>query len=276
MPAPDKVSRDISPDIQSDLQLIYDAAREAGQIAMGYFGENPQVWMKKGNSPVSEADHAADEYLRRTLLAARPEYGWLSEESADDGERLNRKRVFIVDPIDGTRGFIAGNNKWCVSVAIVEQGRPCCGVLECPALEETYKVAKGCGSWLNGKKLDVGSIRQTRLMAGPKPLIRRHASETGIDFVSAPFIPSLAYRLAMVANGTLCGAYAKADCHDWDIAAVDLVLAEAGASLVELDGNPVEYNCPKITHGILIAAANGAIEPMRHAAQLESVSWDNN
>ncbi|TIP78409.1 MAG: 3'(2'),5'-bisphosphate nucleotidase CysQ, partial [Mesorhizobium sp.] len=93
---------------REDLPLLRDAAREAGAIAMRYFGNNPQVWMKGGTSPVSEADHAADAYLRQTLLAARPDYGWLSEETADDPARLAARRTFVVDPIDGTRGFLEG------------------------------------------------------------------------------------------------------------------------------------------------------------------------
>ena len=129
MPAPDTV---IS--AGEDLALLRDAAREAGIIAMRYFGNNPQVWMKGGTSPVSEADHAADAYLRDTLLSARPDYGWLSEETADNPVRLSARRTFVVDPIDGTRGFLEGLRSWCVSVAVVEDGRTLAGVLECPAM----------------------------------------------------------------------------------------------------------------------------------------------
>ena len=135
MPAPDPV---IPAGAREDLELLRDAAREAGLIAMRYFGNNPQVWMKGGTSPVSEADHAADAYLRSTLLAARPDYGWLSEETADDPARLQARRTFVVDPIDGTRGFLEGLRSWCVSVAVVEDGRTLAGVLECPAKEEIY------------------------------------------------------------------------------------------------------------------------------------------
>jgi myo-inositol-1(or 4)-monophosphatase len=121
----------IDPDI--DLALLLDAARQAGAIALRYFGKDPQVWMKEGASPVSEADYAADAYLRETLLAARPDHGWLSEETADDPARLKARRLFVVDPIDGTRGFLEGKDTWCVSVALVEDGRTIAGVLECPA-----------------------------------------------------------------------------------------------------------------------------------------------
>ena len=113
----------------SDLSLLVDTAREAGQIAMRFFKQSPEVWMKGGTSPVSEADYAVDAFLRQTLLSARPDHGWLSEETADGLARLSARRTFVVDPIDGTRGFLEGADRWCVSVAIVEAGRPIAGVL---------------------------------------------------------------------------------------------------------------------------------------------------
>ena len=119
MPEVDAASRT---GVDEDLALLRDAAREAGAIALRYFCKNPEVWMKGGTSPVSEADYAADTSLRDTLLAARPDYGWLSEETADGPERLRARRIFVVDPIDGTRGFLDGQKFWCVSVAVVEDG----------------------------------------------------------------------------------------------------------------------------------------------------------
>ncbi|WP_292327919.1 3'(2'),5'-bisphosphate nucleotidase CysQ, partial [Mesorhizobium sp.] len=151
----------ISAETREDLALLREAAREAGTIAMRYFGQNPQVWMKGGTSPVSEADHAADAYLRETLLKARPNYGWLSEETADDHARLSARRTFVVDPIDGTRGFLDGLHSWCVSVAVVEDGRSLAGVLECPAKRETYWALPGEGAFLNGKRIQVRQLGDT-------------------------------------------------------------------------------------------------------------------
>ena len=131
---------------QADLNLLTELGREAGKIAMRWFGEDPKVWMKEGQSPVSEADFAVDAFLKRELLAARPDYGWLSEETDDNEDRLNLDRVFVVDPIDGTRGFIAGSAQWCVSIAVVEQGRPVAGILECPALEQTIVARESSGA----------------------------------------------------------------------------------------------------------------------------------
>src|SRR5690606_32518652 len=114
------------------LNLIRDAARDAAAIALRYFRKDPQVWWKEGISPVSEADFEVDRFLRERLTAARPDYGWLSEETADNAERLSARRTFVVDPIDGTRAFINGLETWCISIAVVEDGRPVAGVLNCP------------------------------------------------------------------------------------------------------------------------------------------------
>lgn len=266
MPAPDLPRNQALEETRADLQLIVDAARKAGQIALSYFGDNPEVWMKEGDSPVSEADHAADKYLRETLLAARPDYGWLSEETTDDGTRFERRRVFVVDPIDGTRGFIQGNPKWCVSVAVIENGRPNCGVLDCPALGEIYQASIGGGSWLNGKRITENNMTSPLRISGPKPLVNNYARVAGESIDSGAFVPSLAYRLANVATGVLDGNYAKANCHDWDIAAVDLIISESGAKLSGLDGNKITYNRQKITHGVLVAAHNLLHGPMLNAA----------
>ena len=138
-------------DHSDDAALIVEAAREAGQIAMRFFRKSPEVWMKGGTSPVSEADYAVDDFLRRTLLAKRPDYGWLSEETIDNPDRLGARRLYVVDPIDGTRGFLAGDTRWCVSIAVVERGRPIAGVLDCPARAETYSATPGSGAYKNGR-----------------------------------------------------------------------------------------------------------------------------
>ncbi len=144
-------------DIQNELELLRNAAREAGRIAMRYFGQSPEVWLKDGHSPVSEADFAVDSYLKEALLDARPDYGWISEETTDDRTVAKRRRAFVIDPIDGTRGFINGQSQWCVSVAIVEDGKPIAGVLQCPVVNEVIEAGKGFGASQNGMPI------QTRL-----------------------------------------------------------------------------------------------------------------
>lgn len=243
-----------------DLSLLRDAAREAGRIAMRYFGKNPQVWMKGGTSPVSEADHAADAYLRATLLSARSDYGWLSEESADDASRLTARRTFVVDPIDGTRGFLEGLHNWCVSVAVVEDGRSLAGVLECPAKDETYWALPGQGAFLNGQRITVRALGETAWIAGPKPMVDLMPDAWKARVHRAPHVPSLAYRLAMIAGGKLDATFVKPNAHDWDIAAADLILREAGGTLLDPRGQQPRYAGPITNHSALAAGSGELLD----------------
>src|SRR5262245_21859517 len=139
----------------ADLELLKAAATDAGALAMTFFRNNPNAWAKAGGSPVTEADTAVDAYLRTRLLAERPNYGWLSEETADGPARLGCETIFAVDPIDGTRGFIEGDDRWCVSLAVVRHGRPVVAVLIVPARAEFYFAAEGEGTWSSATQLKV-------------------------------------------------------------------------------------------------------------------------
>jgi len=252
----------ISAGVEEDLALLRDAAREAGVIAMRYFGNNPQVWMKGGTSPVSEADHAADAYLRDALLAARPDYGWLSEETADNPARLSARRTFVVDPIDGTRGFLEGQRTWCVSVAVVEDGRTLAGVLECPAMDETYWALPGEGAFKNGRRIMVRKPGQMAEIAGPKPMVDLMPADWRSRLKRAAYSPSLAYRLAMIADGALDATFVKPNAHDWDIAAADLILHEAGGQLLDRLGRAPLYAGEVIRHGALVAGSGQLLRVM--------------
>jgi myo-inositol-1(or 4)-monophosphatase len=245
-----------------DLALLRAAAREAGAIAMRHFGRSPQVWMKGGTSPVSEADYAADAYLRETLLAARPDHGWLSEETADDLARLKARRTFVVDPIDGTRAFLEGRSTWCVSVALVEDGRPVAGVLECPAKGETYWALPGQGAFRNGKPVRVREPAAPLEIAGPKPLLDRVPAPWQERIRRASYIPSLAYRIAMIAAGALDGTFVKPNAQDWDIAAAALILDEAGGRLLDRVGRTPAFAGSETRHGALAAGSGPALAMM--------------
>ncbi|WP_395447372.1 3'(2'),5'-bisphosphate nucleotidase CysQ [Aminobacter sp. UC22_36] len=259
MPATDNIDK---ADLKAELELLRAAAAEAGRIAMGYFRQNPEVWLKSGNSPVSEADYAADHYLRETLMAARPDYGWLSEETADNLDRLSARRTFVVDPIDGTRGFVEGRTAWCVSVAVVEDGRSLAGVLECPAREETYWAVAGGGAFLNGEPISVRDAGQRIRIAGPKPMIDRMPVEWQGRLDREAYIPSLAYRVAMIANGSLDATFVKPNAHDWDIAAAELILTEAGGKLLDRDGGLLAFAGRNIVHGALMAGSGAVLDVM--------------
>ncbi len=242
--------------LDADLALIEEAAREAGDIARRYFRRDPQVWQKDNDSPVSEADYAVDRFLAERLVGARPEYGWLSEETTDDPARLQRQTVFIVDPIDGTRAFVEGKEDWTVSIAIVSDKRPVAAALYAPIHEEMFLACAGSGTRMNGSAVHAAatdSAEHARL-AGPWPLLKPVAARHP-GFVNAGFIPSLAYRFAQVGDGRLDAALARKNAHDWDIAAADLLIAEAGGKLTDASGATILYNTPEIRHPPLLAAA---------------------
>ncbi|MGR9294232.1 3'(2'),5'-bisphosphate nucleotidase CysQ [Rhizobium leguminosarum] len=242
---------------QSDLTLIADAAKEAGAVAFGFFNQSPEVWWKnEDRSPVSAADFAANKTLETILRKARPDYGWLSEETDDDADRLTRETLFIVDPIDGTRAFLGGQKVWCVSVAVVHRGRPVAGVLYAPALEELYEAVEGGVALKNGVPFTVsaaGAEEMSRLAIGDD-LLKTFPSAFRDRVTREKYIPSLAYRIAMVADGRLEGTFVKGNSHDWDLAAADLILVCAGGGLVDIEGQPIVYNRAEVTHKVLCAA----------------------
>jgi myo-inositol-1(or 4)-monophosphatase len=246
----------------ADLPLIREAAEKAGRVAMRFFKRNPEVWMKGGRSPVSEADYAVDIYLRQTLLAARPDYGWLSEETADSPQRLSSRRTFVVDPIDGTRAFLDGRSTWCVSIAVVENGEPLSGVLECPVKNETFWAEAGKGAFKNGSALNVNRAGDSFTVAGPKLLIDATPEDLRARFKTVSYIPSLAYRVAMVANGELDATFVKPNAHDWDLAAADLILREAGGQVLDRRGKTLHYAGPNPRHGALAAGSGALLQAM--------------
>lgn len=229
---------------------------------MRYFRNSPEVWFKDGNSPVSEADYATDLFLRETLTSARPDYGWLSEETADNLDRLGARRTFVVDPIDGTRGFVDGRTAWCVSVAVVEDGRSLAGVLECPARNETFWAVAGGGAFLNGEPISVREAGERVRVAGPKPMIDRLPDEWLRRIDRESHIPSLAYRVAMIAKGTLDATFVKPNAHDWDIAAAELILCEAGGCLLDSEGRVPAFGGENIVHGSLRAGSGTLLDAM--------------
>ncbi len=247
----------------SDLALIRDAAREAASIAMGYFRRDPDVWYKDGTSPVSEADIAVNDYLQETLGRSRPDYGWLSEESADDMSRLGGAPVFVVDPLDGTRGFVGGQDQWCVSIGVVCNGVPQAGVLACPARDEYFEAAIGGPAIKNGQPIAVSSKGFEGRVAAPKSIMKKLSGGPLATMVHEVYIPSLAYRIAMVADGRLSATLVKANASDWDIAAADIILRQAGGSLVDVNGNAPGYARVTTRNDALIAAANGMMSTLR-------------
>ncbi len=255
----------------SDLNLLLDVCREAGELAMKYFRCELNVWMKEGNSPVSEADFAVDCFLKKRLLEARPTYGWISEETKDNRKQQVYERYFVVDPIDGTRGFLSGSFYWCISIAIIENGRPIVGVLQCPARGDIYAAVIGEMATLNGIALPLLTPQVNRKCK--VSLDESIAKKLPSDFCSQVsfyhYIPSLAYRIVLAAQGEIDVVLVRPSCHEWDIAAADLILQECGGCFLSLNSSCISYGIKPHQYGFLIAGKNNCCQNMidivRHA-----------
>jgi myo-inositol-1(or 4)-monophosphatase len=243
------------------------AVREAGALAARTFQTALKSWNKTGGSPVSEADIAVDNFLRERLKSLAPDCGWLSEETEDDLARLGSSRLWVVDPIDGTRAYLSGRTDWSISVALVENGRPALATLFAPMQDALYLAAAGEGATLNGTPVRAtdGADFDRVHVAGPKPIIERLA-KIAPALIAEPKVFSLALRLARVAAGTLDVAFASQDSHDWDLAAADLLVHEAGGALTTFAGQQLIYNRADPLHGALVAAGRS-----RHEAFLALV-----
>jgi len=253
------------------LAKLVAAAHRAGEIALAHFrpGERTtaRVDYKEGNSPVTSADLAVDAFLRGQCAADFPGAGWLSEETVDDPSRLALSQIIIADPIDGTRAYVAGDPRWCVALALVIDGRPVAGVVHAPALATTYAASIGRGATRNGERV-AASSRATldgAKIGGPRPLVQSVARVAGADFQIEPRIPSLALRLASVADGTLDVALASTDSHDWDVAAADILLTEAGAALWQAPSGALSYNSASTRLKALAAAPHALLAPLAKA-----------
>lgn len=259
------------------LAHITAVARTAGDIALSYFrpGERTTagVESKAGGSPVTEADHKVDAFLKEQLSRALPQAGWLSEETADTDARLSREFVLIVDPIDGTRGFMNGDPRWAVAIALVQHGSPVLGIVHLPARSETFTGLRGAGAWRNQAPIRASARAELSgaLLAGPRTILEA-MTRSGLNFLTEPRIPSLAYRLARVAEGSLEVAIASTNACDWDIAAADVIIHEAGGRLTDIAGQRPVYNrlitrhemlgaSPNLLHEAMMAALRNAVAP---------------
>ncbi|MFK5980353.1 MAG: 3'(2'),5'-bisphosphate nucleotidase CysQ [Rhizobiaceae bacterium] len=238
---------------QKDMALLSEVTKEAGDIALKFFRSSNEVWMKEGNSPVSQADLAVNEHLLEKLRSARPDYGWMSEENEDDKSRLTHRRTFIVDPIDGTRGFIDGVEEWCISVAVVEENTSVAAILHAPALGDTYLATSDTPSTLNGSKIAIPIGESVKSITASRKLNELLEQAYGDTMEIVDYIPSLALRIAMVANGRIDAAFARSGANDWDVAAADLILLQAGGSLSDTKGEKLSYNCESVHVPALIA-----------------------
>ena len=245
------------------LDAVSAVAAEVGAMAHARWKGDYKRWEKVPGHPVCDVDIEADALLAERLAKLDPEAGWLSEETADNAERLTRVRVWVVDPIDGTRDFLRGREGWAVSIALVEGGRPIIGVLDAPARGEHWRAAAGKGATRNGDRLrvsDCAALAGARVPADWVPQVDE-------DLVPVFKPNSIALRIAMVASGEADLAAALRWGHEWDIAAAALIAQEAGAIVTDGGGRPLRYNSTRgETFGVLAAA------PGIHAAAVERLA----
>ncbi|MEM7472863.1 MAG: 3'(2'),5'-bisphosphate nucleotidase CysQ [Pseudomonadota bacterium] len=228
-----------------DLSLLSEAALAAAEIGKRYFKSDPEVWDKSGGQgPVTQADLEIDAMLKAELTAARPDYGWLSEETEDDLSRRSNERVFIVDPIDGTRAFIAGERSWSHSLAIAEAGEIVAAAVHVPMMDRLYTASKHDISRLNGTSIETTmavEIDQATVLAA-KPNMQPEFWKNGTPPLKRHFRPSLAYRLSLVAQGRFDAMLTLRDCWEWDIAAGELIVRQAGGQATDMTGAPLRFN----------------------------------
>lgn len=229
-----------------DLPLLIDAARMAGRVATSFAGETARRWDKPGDAgPVTEADLAVNDLLSTTLQQARPDYGWLSEETEDSTNRLTKDRVFIVDPIDGTRSFVEGSSTWAHSLAVAENGRVTAAVVYLPLRDKLYAAALGQGATLNGAPLQTSAecdVADMTVLAARPAMLAQHWQSGEAPTFKRSYRPSLAYRLALVAQGRFDAMITLRPTWEWDIAAGTLIVTEAGGGASERTGAPVRFN----------------------------------
>jgi myo-inositol-1(or 4)-monophosphatase len=232
----------------TDLPLLIEAAREAGRIATGYSGKEAKRWDKPdGAGPVTEADLAVNEMLEAHLQAARPDYGWLSEETEDSADRLDRDRVFIIDPIDGTRSFAEGSGTWAHALAVADRGIVTAAVIYLPLRDLMYVAAAGKGAFLNDAAIspsDPTSMEAADVLVARPNMDAAHWRRGNVPGFRRSYRPSLAYRMALVAQGRFDGMLTLRPSWEWDIAAGDLILREAGAKCSDRHGMPLRFNNP--------------------------------
>jgi len=243
----------------TDLPLLTDAARIAGRVATSFAGPAARRWDKPGGAgPVTEADLAVNDVLMSTLRTARPDYGWLSEETEDSTLRLGHDTVFIIDPIDGTRSFVEGGRTWAISIAVAHQGQVTAAAVYLPLRDKLYSAGVGTGATLNG-----GALRAcTAPMSPSSKVLAARPNFEAVNWqgdaprVDRHYRPSLAYRLSLVGEGRFDGMLTLRPSWEWDIAAGALIVSEAGGTITDRTGAPLLFNNPHPTLNGVVAAGD--------------------
>lgn len=244
-----------NPPLLDDAALLNEAVREAGQIALKYFGKSPARQSKADGTEVSEADYAVNDHLFSRLTSVRS-YAWLSEETEISEARFASERVWIIDPIDGTRGFLKEQEDWTIAAALVENGKPIIGAVYAPAKDEFYAATHGGGATLNGSPIEVSpkqEVAGASIIVG-KGLFKSEAWEQPWPEIDLMWFNSMAYRVCLVANGAADATISLSNKSDWDIAGAHIILEEAGGLITDFLGQSPIYNREDVLHKNVVAA----------------------
>jgi myo-inositol-1(or 4)-monophosphatase len=256
--------------LAADLALALRAVAEAGRALLPAFRAGQEVRYKGPGQPVTDADLMADRMLRDALLAARPDYGWLSEETKDSPERLARSRVWVVDPIDGTNSFVKGIPEWTVSVGLAVDGRAMLGVVCNPATAETFHAARGTGAFRNGVPIRVSADERAGApVAWASRSEMRRGEFDSFDGWQVTPLGSAAYKMVKVADGAGDVFVSRGPKSEWDLCGAQVIVEEAGGWVTDAHGRPLAYNRPD--PGVDgVAATNGTLHArlLAHVATL--------
>ena len=250
----------VSDALKDDAALLFEAVRAAGELGLSLSTRpNLRCWTKPDGSQVTECDLAVNALLEEQIRQQCPEDGWLSEETPDEPQRLARERLWIIDPIDGTRAFVERGDEWVISIGIVENGASVAGVLYNPVRDELWSAFSGGGAFYNGERLrvsDATELQSATVSASRKAMARAGLAETEFP-TDHRFLRSLAHRLARVAKGDVDAALATPGSADWDLAAALLIVQEAGGQVSDFEGGPIRLNGATARHPAFIAAGPG-------------------
>jgi myo-inositol-1(or 4)-monophosphatase len=255
-----------------EMEVAEKAATEAGKIIMALYGKDYRIEQKSKNNPVTAADLEANRKIHEIILGRYPEDGWLSEENKDNPKRLAVSRVWVIDPIDGTKEFIEGIPQFAVSIALVEDGRAVVGVVYNPVEEEFYRAAKGAGATLNGRSIRVSSREKAE---GASLLTSRSEPRGKFESFAAicrlKAVGSIAYRLALIAAGRGDGTLTFRSIHEWDICAGVVMVEEAGGLVMNGSGKRMMFNQKDaVCHGMI--ASNEVLTPVLQVMWAEAMS----
>ena len=243
-------------ELDYDYNLLTGAVQEAGDIARKFFGKAKKQWKKKFGEPVSEVDIKINQFLKKKLLKKDSEYGWLSEETPDSNDRLRKRKIWVVDPIDGTRAYLKNKPEYSISVALLLDNEPVIGVVSNPQTGEFFHALSGKGAKEGKKTIKVSNLRQlekSKIYISNQEIAKlQHIMKPSQPHIQP--ISSIAYKLSLVAMGSGDAAISVSKKSDWDIAAAHIIIKEAGGVLTHINGETILYNQENPEHESIVAA----------------------